>query len=55
MENNEALRKFEKEADINNCKSFYWCECSDADVTEYYYSKFGGFPIPNIYTKDILE
>ena len=55
MENNEALREFEKEADINNCKSFYWCECSDADVIEHYYSKFGGFPIPNIYAKYILE
>ena len=55
MENNEELREFEKEADINNCKSFYWCECSDADVTKYYYSKFGGFPILNIYAQYILE
>ena len=57
---NEELREFGKEAikeiikyDINNYKSFYWCECADA--IEHYYSKFGGFPIPNIYAREILE
>ena len=55
MENNEAFRESEKEADINNCKSFYWCECVGSYVSEHYYSKFGGFPIPNIYAREILE
>ena len=53
MENNEVLRESEKEADINNYKSFYWCECSDS--IERYYDKFDGFLIPNIYARDIIE
>lgn len=53
MKHNEELREFEKEADINNCKSFYFCESSDS--IERYYDKFDGFLIPNIYARDILE
>ena len=53
MNHNEEFRESEKEADINNCKSFYWCECSDS--IERYYDKFDGFLIPNVYARDILE
>lgn len=48
---NDQFRKALKE----NIKydSFYWCECSDS--IERYYDKFDGFPIPNIYARDIIE
>lgn len=38
--------------DISNFKGWYWAEVSDA--IEYFFKKFNGYPIPNIYVEQLL-